>query len=34
MDAFASLAQLVPGKKYFTHKLGLDSEFLRTIGYF
>lgn len=25
MDAFASPAQLVPGKKYFTHKLGLDS---------
>ena len=24
MDAFASPAQLVPGKKYFTHKLGLD----------
>ena len=28
MDAFASPAQLVPGKKYFTHKLGLDSIFI------
>lgn len=27
MDAFASPAQLVPGKKYFTHKLGLDLPF-------
>ena len=27
MDAFASPAQLVPGKKYFTHKLGLDFSF-------
>ena len=32
MDAFASLAQLVPGKKYFTHKLGLDSIMLRIYG--
>ena len=33
MDAFASPAQLVPGKKYFTHKLGLDWGFTDKAGF-
>ena len=32
MDAFASPAQLVPGKKYFTHKLGLDFKITAVYG--